>query len=112
MRFANLSKTFLRNANMERANLAHALMVGANLSFANLSGASLTGTDLRFAILKQTVFDFTDLSNALNLNQCNHIGPSVVKIDTLRGNKKLPVEFLSACGFTSRRRTKKRLLYR
>ena len=57
---ADLTRAYLRGANLEGADLRYANLTGAdlryvNLYYANLTDANLTGADLRYANLTNTI---------------------------------------------------------
>ncbi len=121
---ANLTEADLVDANLEGARLNAANCWGARLGGADLTDADLTGADLsdarlRRAMLRRTVFrnvllagvDFTDstmegaifanvdFSGAVGLDGVNHLGPSVVGIDSIhRSGSSVPGDFLKAAG--------------
>jgi hypothetical protein len=65
----------------------------SNLSEANLGGANLTG-----AVLLLTVFGTTTLTEVKGLDQCQHMGPSIVDFQTLKNSGPLPIAFLRGVG--------------
>ena len=67
---ANLSNTNLSNANLFNANLFGADLSNADLSNADLSNANLSNANLSNANLNEANLSNTDLSNA-NLNEAN-----------------------------------------
>lgn len=70
---------------------------------ATLNGASLRGAAFDGASFRYTDFCNADLSEAKNLDQTLHFGPSTVGLDTLvrlRGN--IPEPFLLGCGVPKR----------
>ncbi len=105
---ANLSGANLSEANLNGAELSGAELSGADLSSAYLMGADLRGADLRGADLRraqlrrarlyETVFANVDLSNARGLEDCNHLGPSIIDHRTLKQSGELPLVFLRGCG--------------
>ena len=129
LRGANLSVADLRGANLNRADLRGASLNGANLNGADLRGAGLYRADLRVANLEEanllgalifradlceanlreadlknagcwrTVFANVDLSETKNLDSIDHVGPSIIGIDTLYESKgNIPEAFLRGCG--------------
>jgi TIR domain/Pentapeptide repeats (8 copies) len=106
---ADLTEASLNSVRLVGASLNSARLVGANLNgallgFANLVGANLGGADLTEAILKGTVFGDTTLSDATvnatvkGLDQCKHLGPSIVDFQTLKNSGPLPIAFLRGVG--------------
>jgi uncharacterized protein YjbI with pentapeptide repeats len=110
---ANLIRTTLsfsqmRNANLRRADLSAAVFISADLSHANLSDtkliwtvfnhSSLDGVIFEQAEFGDTIISDTDLSNAIGLDTCKHIGPSTIDHRTLIKSGRLPLNFLRGCG--------------
>lgn len=102
---ARLGGTDLRGSNLARANFN-----GADLSDANLSGVHASGTIFRRtvlvntlfteAFLSETIFAFTSLNAAKDLETCNHMGPSALDHHTLIASGRLPEVFLRGCGLS------------
>lgn len=99
----------LSGANLSEADLLVATLIDADLSGANLSGADLSATNLTQTILQgtnwnrtmvfQTIFADVDLSEAIGLDQVQHLGPSTIGIDTIyRSKGKIPEVFLRGAG--------------
>src|ERR1700731_931021 len=86
---ADLSGPSGNGANLYRANLESANLFGANLQGVNLREAKLQGASLGF-----TVFGNTNLTGAIGLEGCHHLGPSVVDHQTLAKSWPLPIVFL------------------
>jgi hypothetical protein len=80
---ANLRWANLREANFSKADLRRASLVGADLSGAIFAGTQLQGTNLSGATVNRTQFGGVDLSEALGLDQVQHLGPSTIGIDTI-----------------------------
>jgi uncharacterized protein YjbI with pentapeptide repeats len=110
---ANLSGANLRSANLSDANLSNvdlsdADLIDADLSAADLSAAKLYGANLRSAHLSratlretsfgETVFGDTDLSTVIDLDTCEHVGPSTLDHRTIAKSGRLPLGFLRGCG--------------
>ena len=106
---ADLSQTDLSWTNLSGANLRGARLVGANLDMADLSGADLQGaiiinTRLNSTSLSRAVFGITtisncDLSKAIGLDDVQHVGPSMISLDTLsRSHGQVPPKFLNGAG--------------
>jgi TIR domain/Pentapeptide repeats (8 copies) len=118
LRGANLSEAALRGANLREADLHEAdlggaklgeadlawaklygaNLRGANLVLADLNGADLGGADLREASVLGTIFVAVDLTKTNGLNECRHLGPSVIDFRTLSLSENLPISFLRGCG--------------
>jgi hypothetical protein len=87
-RRANLSGAYLRGAVLSGANLRGAHLVGADLIEADLMGANLNGARLRGANLSgaglaRTTFAFLDLRGVKGLETVGHLGPSSIGIETV-----------------------------
>jgi hypothetical protein len=101
---ANLSWIHLSSSNLSAADLHGANLYGADLSRANLSEADLSGADLNGANLdgaccQWTVFGNVDLSLVTGLDRIEHLGPSIIGIETLlKSWGRLPTAFLRGCG--------------
>lgn len=126
LRGADLSGADLTSANLGSASLTEADLGGANLTLASsrsadFTGADLLNTDLRGAYLQAasfaggrlagaifiaatlsgTKFSYVDLSEALNLEDVVHAGPSSIGTDTLvRSKGNIPEVFLRGCGLS------------
>jgi uncharacterized protein YjbI with pentapeptide repeats len=99
LRRAILFEANLENAHLTRANLTEADLRSANLLGADFSGAQVADCNFNGALLARTVFGDTDLSMARGLEKVEHIGPSVVGVDTIyRSQGKIPALFLRGCG--------------
>lgn len=96
---ANLRETYFNGAYLNGANLREANLSGAYLSGADLREADLGGADLTEAKVSRTDFGGVDLSNVKGLERIQHLGPSMVGIDTVhRSYGKIPVRFLRGAG--------------
>ena len=101
---AQLSRADLSTANLSRADLSGAQLSGARLrgvklAHANLTGAICNGTDLSHAEVGWTLFGDLDLSTVKGLETVQHLGPSIIGIETIyrsRGN--IAVHFLRQAG--------------
>ncbi len=109
LREADLSGADLRLADLREAVLGRANLIGANLVAANLTRADFTRAD--FTRADFTRADFTgskyrgtlvgdvDLSEAIGLDQVQHLGPSTIGIDTIyKSQGRIPEAFLRGCG--------------
>jgi len=102
---ANLSGADLRGANLSRADLSRANLgrtnlFGAKLSGTNLTQANIRDTNLGNCILNETILADVDLTSAIGLISCVHLGPSVIDHRTL--SKPLPIAFLRGAGVPDR----------
>jgi uncharacterized protein YjbI with pentapeptide repeats len=95
----NLIGADLFMANLSGAGLSEADLSGANLTGANLTGANLINTEFAKTVLGSTVFGYNDLTNAVNLDEIIHRGPSIVDINSIPNLDKLPLSFLKGVGF-------------
>jgi len=101
---AHLSRANLRGASLIFANSWDADLRRADLRLADLRLANLSGAELREANLEKAICDVTnfggiDLSEARGLETIDHVGPSIVGIDTIFKSKGLiPEVFLRGCG--------------
>jgi uncharacterized protein YjbI with pentapeptide repeats len=96
---ASLREASFRNADMTGANLTEADIRSANLAGTNLSGTYLSNADFDGAFMSGTVFGDSDLRAARGLETVQHIGPSVIGVDTIfRSKGKIPEAFLRGCG--------------
>jgi uncharacterized protein YjbI with pentapeptide repeats len=108
LRRADLRVADLDGAKLEGANLAAAHLRGARLKAADLGSANLRGTDLtladlsganfRGAVFSETVVGATTLRDAVGLEFCRHLGPSILDHRTLQLSGPLPLTFLRGCG--------------
>jgi hypothetical protein len=90
---ADLRKVQLTAARVEKANLS-----GTDCRRLDLSCSILNGANLSHAKFAETVFGKTDLSNAVGLDTCIHIGPSTIDFRTIEISWPLPKVFLQGCG--------------
>jgi hypothetical protein len=100
---ADLFGADLSRANLREANLIGAYLFGADLSAADLSGAYLvaaflSGANFTGAVFFSTILGNVDLSEAVGLGDCRHLGPSVIDFRTLYRSRNLPISFLRGCG--------------
>jgi hypothetical protein len=110
---ANLSMVTLIHANLALADLrkacfcgliSHGYFAGANLCGAFLLDCALFNVcfrdaDFQGAAIGRMAFADCDLRNAKGLDKVEHIGPSVIGIDTIyRSNGLIPESFLRGCG--------------
>lgn len=90
---ADLASDDATGANLYRADLTNANLLGTNLHGVNLRNANLAGATLGF-----TLFGNTNLTDAEGLDNCQHLGPSVVNYQTLAKSWPLSLAFLRGCG--------------
>jgi hypothetical protein len=95
---ADLLKVDLAGGDGIGANLYRANLCGANLFGANLQGVNLREANLSSANVGFTIFGDTNLSGAIGLETCQHLGPSVVDHKTLMKSWPVPIAFLRGCG--------------
>lgn len=100
---ASLFKANLTGANFSGADFSEAQLIEANLDSAHLKGANFSGANLSksklaSAYLNKTIFVSTNLSDVTGLNDCVHIGPSNIDINTIQISGPLPEDFLIGCG--------------
>lgn len=95
----DLSSVDLTKADLVEANLPNSLLKDAVLIGADLTRAVLHDADVRGVTLGWTTLGSLDLSRVFGLDQCKHIGPSVLSLDTARRSyEKLDENFLRSCG--------------
>ncbi|NKB60974.1 MAG: TIR domain-containing protein [Gammaproteobacteria bacterium] len=92
---ANMENTNLGEANLFETNLRNSNLRSSFLGLANLFGANLIGTNLENA--KFSLTRISDLTGALNLGSCLHIGPSFFLAELLL-DKSIPDVFLEGIG--------------
>jgi hypothetical protein len=112
-REAELNHSHLVSADFSGANLAGASLVSAQLGEANFTSAVLSDCQLGYAVLRaailkdavlagasfwETVLADLDLSAAIDLERCVHLGPSIMDHRTLRRSGHLPLSFLRGVG--------------
>jgi len=97
------SQTILDNANMEDANLFESNLIysslrNTHLLSTNFTGADLYGADLSGAVLGGTNLINVGLSEAKNLEDCEHYWYSFIDHRTITKSTTLPLVFLRGCG--------------
>ncbi len=106
---ANLEDADLRNADLRDADLRGARLIGTDLRNTKMRGARLNGavllqTKLEGANLTKVdcghnVFCGLDFRKVKGLETINHLGPSMIDVDTLYTSEgKIPEIFLRGCG--------------
>lgn len=103
LRGASLTNAILKSTDFSGADLSGADICGADLHNANLRGVNLRGTHVVSADFSGSIFTGTviacDLSQAVGLDAVNHLGPSIIDINSLlRFKVELPKKFLCGCG--------------
>lgn len=95
----DLSGTNLNFASFRDCNLCEAKLRGADITHSDLRVENLNEADLGDSIAGYTLFGDIDLSSVKGLETINHIGPSILGIDTIYKSKgKIPKVFLQGCG--------------
>lgn len=99
---AKLRLADLQGADLEAADLQNADLEGADLRRTNLTRANLERASVFEALVGSTVFGNIDLSNVNGIDTLEHVGPSVVGIDTvyrtIESGGSLPFVFLEGVG--------------
>jgi hypothetical protein len=110
---ANLTSADLSGADLSGANLYRCVLSGADLSGANLSGSGLSNGYLDHANLRNadmsavnlsgvalidTIFGNANITSAIGLETCKHLGPSIIDHQTLQKCGRLPLAFLRGVG--------------
>ncbi len=124
MRWVELKGALLRGVDLRGANLSDTNLWGIDLNGADLTGANLSDAHLGNAVLSNTnlrqvdfsraylhnlnlteasigyaVFGDCDLSTVIGLESVQHVGPSVVGVDTIfRSHGNIPESFLRRVG--------------
>ena len=98
LRGANISLADLSRASLGLADLNDANLSAADLIWTNFSAASVTGTNFAHANCLTTLFLDLNLGKSIGLDECKHVGPSVIDFRTLSRSGNLPISFLRGCG--------------
>jgi len=99
LRRADLAAAILNETDLSFADLREANLTGTTFAVADLSGALLSGADLAGAEFGQTNLGDNDLSETRGLCEIEHIGPSMIGIETIyRSQGRIPLEFLRGAG--------------
>jgi uncharacterized protein YjbI with pentapeptide repeats len=98
----NLSYANLSRADLSRCSLHHASLAGADLSGSNLTKVDMRAVDLTGAILNETILADLDLTTAIGLEACAHLGPSIIDHRTLVRSLGVPLFFLRSAGVPDR----------
>ena len=97
--YADFTGAFLKEVTFRETALAHSSFRSAVLTWTDFSHAELGGADFGGADVGWTTFGGNDLSEVTGLDTVNHIGPSILGIETIyRSKGKIPEVFLRGCG--------------
>ena len=97
--YVDFSHAFLKEVNFNETALEEASFRCATLTWANFSHTKLNGADFNDAHLGWTTFGKNDLSQVQGLDTVNHLGPSVIGLETIyRSGGNIPEVFLRGCG--------------
>jgi TIR domain/Pentapeptide repeats (9 copies) len=97
---SNLMNADLVGATFYEGNLTNANMRGTYLAEANLRDVWVAGADFSECQMNFTFLGYMDLSKARGLERVEHLGPSVVGIETIyRSGGNIPESFLRGVGF-------------
>ena len=94
----DLSASNLDRADLHKADLSGALLIGAKVVNTNLEDANLCNADLSNARFLHARLLNTDLRNVKGLDACEHLGPSIIDMETMQKAGFLPKVFLRGCG--------------
>src|SRR6185312_2663634 len=89
----NLIGVNFTGADLRAADVSHAGLMRANFTDTNLSGVNFSST-----WLSETVFGDSNLTDAVGLETCVHMGPSILDHRTFLKSGQLPLAFLRGCG--------------
>jgi hypothetical protein len=93
---AKLTGADLTGADLRGAQLNNAILRGAKLLKVDFSGAILRGADFNGAVLGWTVFGYTDIHSALNLDSVRVESPISIGLDTMQLSRwRVPRKLLS-----------------
>ena len=98
LRNANFNNADLQNSELSKSTLDNTSFTNASLFEANLTGAYIDNTNFDNAYLRETVFVDISLRTALNLDKCEHRGPSIIDHRTIENSGNLSDNFLRGCG--------------
>ena len=99
LRLTNMSGADLSHASMVKTDLSRTDLTHANLCHANLSMADLSRADLTEARIGMTTFGSTAMGYVLGLETVEHLGPSVIGVDTVYFSQgQIPDVFLRRAG--------------
>jgi hypothetical protein len=81
------------------SNLSESTCYGADLTYANLGFTELANSNLTKVKIGWTTFGNNDLSVVRGIDTIEHVGPSVIGVDTIYKSKgNIPEVFLRGCG--------------
>jgi hypothetical protein len=96
---AQFCEAYLSCASFHDSKLSRSNYYGADLTYANLGFAELDDTNFAKAKIGWTTFGNNDLSVIKGIDTFEHVGPSVIGIDTIYKSKgNIPEVFLRGCG--------------
>ena len=109
LKSAHLDGASLRGSDFSRSILGGAVFSNSDLTCVNFTAADLNTVEMIGAKIAETIFDrarlqygilvMTDLSQAIGLETIEHLGPSIIGVDTLYLSKgKIPQKFLRGTG--------------
>ena len=94
----NSAKSF--NTNFSFVNLSKSDLNGATIRNDNFFYTNLSGTNFKETRLNEALFINVNLAEAINLDCCIHVSPSVLDFRTLGQSVSLPLSFLRGCGLS------------
>ena len=98
---ADLKATDLTRVDFRRTDLSNADLSEADLGSAVFRAAYLRGSKFLGTTIGGTIFEVTDMSDVLGLENIVHRGPSSISTDTLALSRgKIPEIFLRGCGLS------------
>lgn len=96
---AHFCEADLSCASFHNSNLSRSTYYGADLTYANLGFAELNDTNFTKVKIGWTTFGNDDLSAIKGIDTIEHVGPSIIDIDTIYKSKgNIPEVFLRGCG--------------
>jgi len=91
----DLSSVDFKNENLNTVDFSK-----TNLIHSDLRWTHLVNVDLNQTLFRETIFGFTNLKNAKNLESSLYFGPNTIDLRTIKLSWPLPKEFLQGCGFS------------
>ncbi len=98
--YADALATDFTGSNLQHINASHANLEEANFSYCNLRGALLDKANFKKAIFQDTILADINFKSINNLDQIQHLGPSVIDLKSILQSTGLPKDFLLGCGLT------------
>jgi len=96
---AQFCEADLSCASFHDSKLSRSTYYGADLTYANLGFAELDDTNFTKVKIGWTTFGNNDLSGIKGIDTIEHVGPSIIGIDTIYKSKgNIPEVFLRGCG--------------